>query len=178
MYDQKVFVSVYCKLPDDSFSHEMVNQMAQGKEIYDFLMKDAGLSFDEKGELIPGDSNIWYLGCNDQFGGLQYKDLILSWEIGDSTFARVEAFVSRIYLDQVFDDDQYRDLMNKCYEGRQIDYFRDIPAYFRAKREGRQWIRSKEALHFREKAKRFVSKVHDHLQGEGFMFIDMTGRSL
>ena len=41
--EKKVFVSIYCKLPEDAFSREMVNQMATGKEIYDFLMKDAGL---------------------------------------------------------------------------------------------------------------------------------------
>ena len=61
--EKKVFVSIYCKVFNDSFSDEMLNRMATGKEIFDFLMKDAGLSTAEYGELIPGDCNLWYLGA-------------------------------------------------------------------------------------------------------------------
>ena len=65
---KKVFTSVYCKIYTDNFSEEMVDQMAASNEIYEFLMKDAGQCFDESGDLIPGDCNIWYLGCNEKFG--------------------------------------------------------------------------------------------------------------
>ena len=41
---KKVFVSIYCKIYTDNFSEEMVNRMATGNEIYEFLMKDAGQS--------------------------------------------------------------------------------------------------------------------------------------
>ena len=40
---KKVFVSIYCKIYTDCFSLNMFNRMATGQEIYDFLMRDAGL---------------------------------------------------------------------------------------------------------------------------------------
>ena len=175
--ENKVFVSIYCKLPDDAFSHEMVNRMATGEEIYDFLMKDAGLAHDENGEIIPGDCNLWYLGCNEQYGCLQYKDYISSWEVGDSSFDRVGAFVSIIFLDDVFTDDQYRDLLTKCNEGRRIDNFRDISRYLKARKEGKPWTKTKEALHFRERIRRFALRVHQHLQREDLVFNDNVGRN-
>jgi hypothetical protein len=175
--EKKVFVSIYCKLPDDAFSREMVNQMATGKEIYDFLMKDAGFAHDENGEIIPGDCNLWYLGSNEQYGCLQFKDFIDSWEVGDSSFDRVEAFVSRIYLGGVFSDDQYRNLMAKCHEGRKIDNIHDIPPYLEAKKKGKPWIKTKEALHFRERIRRFALRVHQHLQREDLVFNDNAGRN-
>lgn len=174
---KKVFVSIYCKLPDDAFSHEMVNQMATGKEIYDFLMKDAGFAHDENGEKIPGDCNLWYLGSNEQYGILQFKDFIDSWEVGDSSFDRVEAFVSRIYLGGAFSDNQYLDLLTKCHEGRKIDNIHDIPPYLKAKKEGKAWTKTKEAIHFRERIRRFALRVHQHLQREDFAFIDTIGRN-
>jgi hypothetical protein len=73
--NKKVFVSIYCKIYTDNFSEEMVNRLATGTEIYEFLMKDAGQCFDESGNLIPGDCNLWYLGCNEKFGHLQLDDL-------------------------------------------------------------------------------------------------------
>jgi hypothetical protein len=175
--EKKVFVSIYCKLPEDVFSREMVNQMATGKEIYDFLMKDAGLAHDENGEIIPGDCNLWYLGSNEQYGILQFKDFIDSWEVGDSSFDRVEAYVSRIYLGGVFSDDQYCRLLDKSFEGRRIDNLHDIPRYLEAKRKGKRWIKTKEALHFRERVRRFALRVHQHLQHEDFAFIDTINRN-
>ena len=44
--EKKVFVSIYCKIFTDSFSDEMINRMATGDgDLFDFLMKDAGLKF-------------------------------------------------------------------------------------------------------------------------------------
>ena len=56
--EKQIFVSIYAKIYTDSFSEEMINRMATGTEIFNFLMKDAEMSFDEKGHLIPGDCNL------------------------------------------------------------------------------------------------------------------------
>ena len=170
--EKKVFVSIYCAIFNDSFSDEMLNRMATGKEIYDFLMKDAGLSTAEYGELIPGDCNLWYLGCNEQFGCLRYKDHIFSWDFGESSFDRVESFIFLLYFDKVFTKEQYETLMTKIQEGRIIDSMYDIPKYLKTKRDGKSWTKTKEALEFRLRIKRFAARVHQHLQNEDFIFTD------
>jgi hypothetical protein len=170
--ENKVFVSIYCKIFTDSFSDDMVSRMATGDEIYSFLMKDAGQSFDERDRLIPGDCNLWYLGCNEKFGCLRVNDKILEWGFGESSFDRVESFISLIYLEGVFTDEQYRVLLDKVKEGRQIDNMYDISKYLIAKREGKQWVKTDEASRFRDDMKRFVAKVREHLKNEDFMFLD------
>ncbi len=168
----RVFISIYCKIFTDSFSNEMVSMMATGDEIYSFLMKDAGQSYDENGELIPGDLNLWYLGCNEKFGCLIYKDAVFSWDFGESSFDRVESFLYLIYSDGIFTRGQFRTLKDKIQEGRLFDNMYDIPAYLKAKREGKPWIKTKEAYEFRQKMKSFVGRVKEHLEAEGFMFIE------
>jgi hypothetical protein len=170
--EKKVFVSIYCKIFTDSFSDDMVSRMATGDEIYSFLMKDAGRSFDERGRLIPGDCNLWYLGCNEKFGCLRVNDKILEWGFGESSFNRVESFISLVYLEGVFTDEQYRVLLDKVKEGRQIDNMYDISKYLIAKRGGKQWVKTDEASRFRDDMKRFVAKVREHLKNEDFMFLD------
>jgi len=170
--EKKILVSIYCKIFNDSFSDEMIKRMVGGKEIYDFLMKDAGLSLDENGRLIPGDCNLWYLGCNDMFGCLRYNDCKLKWGTGESSFAIVEAFVTLIHINGVFTQEQYEALMEKCKEGRLFDNVFDIPKYLKAKQEGNPWVKTKEACEFRLKAKQFASRVSNHLEEEGFLFVD------
>ena len=48
---QEAFVHIYCKIYAENFSNEMINRMVLGTEIYDFLMKDAGLCFDDNDRL-------------------------------------------------------------------------------------------------------------------------------
>lgn len=170
--EKKVFVNIYAKIFNDSFPDEMLNRMATGKEIFDFLMTDAGLSVDKDGELIPGDCNLWYLGCNEQFGCLRYKDHIFSWDFGDSSFNRVEYFVFLLFVDKVFTEEQFKTLMMKIQEGRTIDNIYDISRYLKTKREGKSWTKTKEALEFRLWIKRFAARVHQHLQNEDFTFTD------
>jgi len=170
--ERRAFVSIYCKVFTDSFSNEMVGKLATGTEIFNFLMKDAGQSFDENGELIPGDINLWYLGCNEKFGCLIYKDFVFSWDFGESSFDRVEAFCYLIYSDGMFTREQFETLMEKIQDGRLFDNMYDIPAYLKAKREGKPWVKTKEAYEFRQKMKSFVGRVKEHLEAEGFMFID------
>jgi hypothetical protein len=170
--EKKVFINIYCKIYTDSFSDEMVNRMATGTEIFDFLMKDAGLSFDEEEDLIPGDCNLWYLGCNEKFGCLRVKDRIMEWDFGESSFDRVESFISLIYLEGFFTDEQYQTLMEKIKEGRQVDNMYDLAKYLIAKRGGKPWVKTEEAGRFRDDMKRFVGKVKEHLKHEDFIFID------
>ena len=60
---KKVFVSIYCKIYTDCFSLDMFNRMATGQEIYEFLMRDAGLCEDEDNDtkisLETAISGIW-----------------------------------------------------------------------------------------------------------------------
>ena len=170
--EKRVFVSIYCKILNDSFSDEMLNRVASGKEIYDFLKKDGGLCTDENGKLIPGDCNLWYFGCNEKFGCLRYKDHILSWDFGDSSFDRVESFIFLLYFEKVLTEEHYEKLMDKIQEGRAIDNMYDIPKYLKSKREGKSWTKTKQSLEFRLRIKRFASRVHQHLQSEDFIFTD------
>jgi len=73
---KRVFVSIYCKIYTDTFSNEMLDRKATGKEIFEFLMKDAQHCFDDNGQLISGDCNLWYLGCNEKFGELVLEDKV------------------------------------------------------------------------------------------------------
>jgi len=169
MEEPRVFVSIYCMVFDNEFSEEMFNKWATGKEIYDFLMKDAGLCMEDNGQLIPGDCNLWYLGCNEKSGCLKYQDKTLSWDFGESSFARVTIFIGMLYKDGVFTKEQFRNLFDKILEGRQIDCMYDIKNYLIAKREGRSWVKTKRAKEFRTDIKGFVARVEKHFQDEGFM---------
>mgnify|MGYP000076626712 FL=1 len=173
---KRVFVSIYCKIFEDCFSLDMYNRMATGDEIYEFLMRDAGLCEDEDNdyEKIPGDCNLWYLGCCEKFGCLKYQDKVLSWDFGESSFARVTTFVGMLYRDGVFTNEQFRNLFDKILEGRQIDCMYDIKDYLVAKREGRPWTRTKRAKEFRTDIKGFVARVEKHFEDEGFMLCPPT----
>ena len=94
---KRVLVSIYCKIYTDNFSEEMINRMATGDEIYEFLMKDAGQCFDDSGNPISGDCNLWYLGSCEKFGHMQLDNKVWNWSFGESSFDNVEAFVSALY---------------------------------------------------------------------------------
>jgi hypothetical protein len=117
---RKAFVSIYCKIYTENFSDELIDRYATGKEIYDFLMKDAWLCVDKYSDPLPGDANIWYLGSNEKFGSLVYKHKIWNWGFGGSSFDIVTEFVQAIYDDELFTEAQYQNLMAKIEEGRQI----------------------------------------------------------
>ena len=164
----KVFVSIYCKIYTDNFSEEMVNRMATGNEIYEFLMKDAGQCFDESGNLIPGDCNLWYLGCNEKFGHLVLEYDLWSWNIGESSFDHVQAFVSMLYEKKVVFKKQYRTLMDKIDEGRLIDNMYDIKHYLICKMEGKPWIKRPGAENFRSDMKQRVFEVERSFSNKGY----------
>lgn len=169
---KKVFVSIYCKIYNDSFSPEMVNRMATGKEIHDFLLKDAGLCRDDNDQLIPGDCNLWYLGCNEKFGCLRYQDKVLSWEFGESSFSRITIFLGMLYRDKVLTCEQFQNLFDKTLEGRQVDCMYDIKDHLLAKKAGKPWVKTKRACEFRTNIKGFVARMERHFQQEEFLLFN------
>jgi hypothetical protein len=166
--DRKVSVSIYCKIYTDNFSNEMLNRKATGTEIFEFLMKDAQCCFDDNGQLIPGDCNLWYLGCNEKFGHMRYGDVALKWSFGESSFDRVEEFVSMIYRDGFFTAKQYQTLMGKIREGRLIDNMYDIRNYLVCIRNNLSWSKTKDALEFRNHMKQMIAGIDKSLKDEGY----------
>ncbi len=168
--DKKVLVSIYCKIFTDSFSTEMVNEDATGQEIYEFLMRDARQCFDENGQIIPGDCHLWYLGCNEKFGHLALEYDLWSWNIGESSFDNVQAFVSMLYEKEVVSKQQHRALMEKIDEGRLIDNMYDIKDYLICKRKGRAWVKRPGAENFRSDMKQRVFEVERSFCDRGYQF--------
>jgi len=154
---ERVYVNIYCKIHTDNFSDEMVEKMATGSEIYEFLMKDADQCYDDKGEIIPGDSNIWYLGCNEKCGCLVYENNISSWGLGESSFKRVRLFVDIMHRDGLFTREQYHNLIKKIREGRRINDMYAIDDYLISKREGKPWYEIRSG--FRDIIKRIIPKT-------------------
>ena len=167
---EKVFVSIYCKIYTDNFSNEMIDRMATGAEIYDFLLKDAGQCFDTDGEQIPGDLNIWYLGCCEKFGHLQLGDRKWRWSFGESSFSIVQEFVTALLFDSLICTMEYQTLVAKIEEGRLIDNMHYIKDYLICKREGIAWEKDPDAPKFREDIKQRVAAVEKYLTGRGYRF--------
>jgi hypothetical protein len=167
---QKIFVSIYCKIFTDTFSDEMIDKMATGKEIYQFLMKDARNCFDDNGHIIPKDLNLYYLGCNQKFGYLIVENKVWNWSFGESSFDNVEAFVKEIYNMRIFTDQQFRALMGKIAEGRMINNMYLIKDYLICKREGISWTKKPDAGKFRNDIKRMVGDVEKSFRGRAYQF--------
>jgi len=168
---ERVSVSIYCKIYTDTFSNEMINRKATGNEIFDFLMKDAEHCFDDTDQIIPGDCNIWYLGCNEKFGFLKYGDKEFQWSFGESSFDRVEKFITLIYNDGLFTEQQYQILMEKIQEGRGIDNMYLIKEYLICKNDDRKWIRSGEPTEFRSEIKSIVSGTQEAIKKMGYKIL-------
>jgi hypothetical protein len=168
--DKKIFVSMYCKIYTDSFGTEMVNVYATGQEIYEFLMSDACQCFDDKGNMVLGDSRLWYLGCNEKFGHLALEYDLWSWNIGESSFDHVETFVSKLYEKQIISKEQYQTLMDKIHEGRRIDNMYDIKEYLICKIEGKPWVKRPSAKNFRSDMKQRVFDVERSFRDKGYQF--------
>jgi len=157
---EKVFVSIFCEISTGRFSDEMVGKMATGNEIYDFLMRDAGQCHDNKRNSIPGDSNIWYLGCNERCGCLVYENNVSSWGVNEASFKRVRIFIDRMYEDGLFTEEQYYNLIKTIKEGRRIGRMKNIKNYL-IKKKKRSW--------FRERIKTMVSKRGAALEGKSVL---------
>jgi len=106
----------------------MIDRYASGKEIYNFLLKDAKCCLP-----IKGDCNLWYLGSNEKFGDIIYKDRVWHWGWGESSFDTVQEFIEAIYKDGLFTKRQYHNLSAKIEEGRTIGDMYQITDYLSGK---------------------------------------------
>jgi len=170
MHNKAVFVSIYCKIYTDNFSEEMVNRKVTGQEIYEFLMSDARQCFGSNGEPIPGDCNLWYLGCNEKFGHLALENDLWSWSFGESSFDKVQAFVSMLFKKGLVSMQQYQTMMDKIAEGRRINNMYDVKDYLICKIEGRSWIKRPGAETFRSDMKQRVFEMERSFQQNGYQF--------
>ncbi len=169
--DKKVFVDIYCKIYSDTFSNKMIDRMATGQQIYEFLMSDANHCFDDNGRLISGDCNLWYLGCNEKFGSLRFENKEWRWSFGESSFDRVKEFVTAIYDEGLFTEQQLQSLTDKINEGRLIDNMYDIKVYVISKHKGQSWIKTIKASEFRDEMKQFVSDTEKALTDKGYQVV-------
>jgi hypothetical protein len=175
--NEKAYVSLYCKIYAENFSNEMIDRYATGKEIYNFLLRDAECCLP-----LKGDCNLWYLGCNEKFGSIIYKERIWNWNYGESSFDRVQEFIDSVYQDGLFTKKQYEQLSDKIQEGKIINDMYLIPDYLRMKNKpltttAKEKRMSYKILHFRHSEKILKDKkmtrevkdlmeyVHDCLYG-------------
>ena len=126
--DKRAYVSIYCKIYTNNFSDEMIDRYATGKEIYNFLLKDANCCLP-----VKGDCNLWYLGSNEKFGDIIYNDRVWHWGWGESSFDTVQEFIEAIYKDGLFTKGQYLKLLAKIEEGRTIGDMYQITDYLSGK---------------------------------------------
>jgi len=126
--DKKAYVSIYCKIYTENFSQAMIDRYATGKEIYNFLLKDANCCLP-----VKGDCNLWYLGSNEKFGDIIYNDRVWHWGWGESSFNTVQEFIDAIYKDGLFTKGQYLKLLAKIEEGRTIGDMYQITDYLSGK---------------------------------------------
>jgi len=126
--DKRAYVSIYCKIYTNNFSDEMIDRYATGKEIYNFLLKDAKCCLP-----IKGDCNLWYLGSNEKFGDIIYNEKVWHWSWGEASFDTVQEFIDTIYKDGLFTKGQYLKLLAKIEEGRTIGDMYQITDYLSGK---------------------------------------------
>jgi hypothetical protein len=166
--DKRVFVSIYCKIYANSFSESMINVYASGTEIYGFLLKSAGVCFDPDGFPLPGDCNLWYLGCCEKFGHMVLGDDVWNWSHGQSSFDTVEAFALKLHEIGLSTEEQHQTLMAKIEEGRQFDCMFQIWKYLDAKDRGLPWVKEPDPDSYREYIKSTVTGVKESLEKKGY----------
>jgi len=125
---RRASVSIYCKIYTENFSQAMIDRYATGKEIYNFLLRDAKCCLP-----IKGDCNLWYLGSNEKFGHIIYNERVWHWGWGESSFDTVKEFIDAVYKDGLFTKRQYLKLLAKIEEGRTIGDMYQITDYLSGK---------------------------------------------
>jgi len=126
--DKRAYVSIYCKIYTENFSQAMIDRYATGKEIYNFLLRDAKCCLP-----IKGDCNLWYLGSNEKFGHIIYNERVWHWSWGEASFDTVQEFIDTVYKDGLFTERQYQKLSAKIEEGRLIEDMYQIGDYLSKK---------------------------------------------
>ena len=162
--NKKITVSLYCKIYTDTFSEDMQNRTATGEEIFNFLIEDSGHAFTSAGVKISGDCNLWYLGCNEKFGCIEYEDNIIEWGFGESSFDNIEIFVKYLYDEGMLTDERFKILSDKIEEGRKIDNMYDISEYLLCKQCGKEWVKTKESETFRDDFKNMLENVKESFE--------------
>ena len=112
---RRASVSIYCKIYTENFSQAMIDRYATGKEIYNFLLKDAKCCLP-----LKGDCNLWYLGSNEKFGHIIYNERVWHWSWGEASFDTVQEFIDAVRRDGLFTERQYQKLSAKIEEGEMI----------------------------------------------------------
>jgi hypothetical protein len=171
---KKEFVYFYAKIYTDNFPPCPWKGLATGEEVFNFLMSDAGQQFDEDDNIIPGDKIIWYLGCCEKFGSIEYGKESWSWDFAEATFPTVRYAIEHMYQDEFFTKDQYQKLMEAIDEGEKIDNMYEIANYLKAKSEGKKWVKSKD---FRPSSKEFFAHAKDAMEKKGWKFIQYGGKT-
>jgi hypothetical protein len=167
---QKFNVCIYCKIYTDSF--EILDGEVTGDDLYNYLTRDSGHAFNE-GIQQQGDPNIWYLGCNEKFGEILYKNTFYKeWGHGESSFDNVEAFVEAVNDDGFFTVHQYQYLIMLIEEGREIDCMYDFGKYLDAKSNGMPWKLTETAKMFRGNFKKQIESVKKHFENKGYRIIN------
>ena len=148
------------------------NIKIRNKMIVDIFYKETGIKILEADienydKEILGDKVIWYLGCNEKVGNLQYKDLYKKeWSFGGSSFDYVQKWVDIMFKDKFISSLQYNDLNKLIKEGRQIDDMYQIGLYLLYKQNNKPWKRSKSSM--RDDAKKYFGDVKKDLEDKGF----------
>jgi hypothetical protein len=168
--DRKVFTSIYAKIYLDTFDENMADRLATGTEIYEFLMADANLCVSEDGQIIPGDCNLWYLGCNEKIGFMVLEDAIWTWDPGESSFDIPLAYVVELKTLGIITKKQFQILIDKIAEGRLIDNMYDIGKYLISKQDGKPWSKTEDASTFRDDIKKIVGGVKKSFRNNGYQF--------
>ena len=159
MLEERFYVNIHCTMFSDTFSTEMFDRFTTGDEVFAFLVKDSGNAFNSAGVRIPGDHNLWYLGCTDKKGHLVYKKESIAWGYGESSFDHVEEFVRLIRRDRNFSENQFHILMELIEEGRGFDCLYDIPRYLITRRRKHPWTKTPESETFRNRMKELSRQV-------------------
>ena len=168
--DRKVFTSIYAKIYLDTFDEKMSDRLTTGTGIYDFLMEDANLCVGEDGQIIPGDCNLWYLGCNEKFGFMVLEDAIWTWDPGESSFDIPLAYVIELKTLGIITNEQFQILIDKIAEGQSVDNMYDIADYLLCKRDGKPWSKTEDATTFRDDIKRMIGDVGKSFRDNGYQF--------
>ena len=79
----------YCRIFSDEFDKRFTNvHEVEGDEIVNFLLSECGVLHDKKGNKIPGDLNLWYLGISNR-GFIQVNDWLRQWDNWESSWEYV-----------------------------------------------------------------------------------------